>query len=209
VGSHNFSHVIVDDPGCSPEVFAAELAAAREVAVPLGVELRSFVYPRNAIAHLDTLAAAGFAGYRGRRPAPPFAALSGWRRKAALLADRVRPRPGSAVLPEHDPSGLWNIPQTYLFSPATAGRRLPPAVWARRPIGRLRQAARERSLFHLWFHPYNVTADPERALDALDRICRVAAQLRDRGRLDVVTMGDLAARLGTAGAGPRREPVSP
>ena len=138
VGSHSFSHVIVDDPGCSADVFAAELTAARQVAEPLGVELRSFVYPRNAIAHLDTLRAAGFTSYRGGRPAKPFAGLSGWQRKAALLVDRVSPRPGSAVRPEHHDSGVWNIPQTYLFAPVTAGHHLPPALWARRPIGRPR-----------------------------------------------------------------------
>ena len=62
-------------------------------------------------------------------------------------------------------------------------------------MARLRQAARHRSLFHLWFHPYNVTADPERAFAALDRICAAAARLRDAGDLDILTMGDLAARL--------------
>lgn len=195
VGSHAFSHVIVDDPGCSAEVFASELAAARAVADPLGVALRSFVYPRNAIGHLDTLAAVGFTNYRGGRTTRPFAGLSGLPRRAAALVDRVLPLAGSAVQPARHDSGLWNIPQTYLFAPVTARRRLPPAVWARRPIGRLRQAARHRSLFHLWFHPYNVTANPDRAVASLTAICRAAAQLRDRGRLDVVTMGSLADRL--------------
>jgi hypothetical protein len=92
---------------------------------------------------------------------------------------------------------VWNVPQTYLFAPATARRRLPPALWARRPIGRLRQAARERSLFHLWFHPYNLTADPDRALATLDVLCAAAARLRDQSRLDILPMGTLAARLAT------------
>jgi hypothetical protein len=103
------------------------------------------------------------------------------------------------VRPVWDEAGLWNIPQTYLFAPATARRRLPPALWARRPVGRLRQAARERSLFHLWFHPYNVTAAPDRSIAALDRICAAAAGLRDRGRLDTLTMAQLAARLTPGG----------
>ncbi|NDU79241.1 hypothetical protein GWI34_42670, partial [Actinomadura sp. DSM 109109] len=55
--------------------------------------------------------------------------------------------------------------------------------------------AKDRSLFHLWFHPYNVTADPRRALAALDRICAEAARLRDAGRVDTLTMGELAASL--------------
>lgn len=202
VGSHSFSHVMMGDPGCTPEVFASELAAARKAADPLGVELRSFVFPRNSIGHLDTLAAAGFTSYRGGRPAPAFAGTEPRLRKAALLVDRVMPLAGSAVRPVRDPSGVWNLPQTYLFAPATARTHLPPALWARAPIGRLRQAARTRSLFHLWFHPYNITADPDRALDALDRIGQAAARLRDAGKLDVLTMSQLADRLDGATARP-------
>ena len=48
----------------------------------------------------------------------------------------------------------------------------------------------------MWFHPYNVTADPDRALRALDVICREAARLHAAGRLEVMTMGGLAAHLG-------------
>jgi hypothetical protein len=124
--------------------------------------------------------------------------MPSWQRQAAALVDRVRPLAGSAVLPARDASGVWNVPQTYLFAPATARRRLPPVLWARRPIGRLEQAARERSLFHLWFHPYNLTAAPDRTLATLDIICRAASRLRDRGRLDILPMGSLTARLAPA-----------
>jgi hypothetical protein len=120
------------------------------------------------------------------------------------LADRVRPLAGSSAAAERHPAGVWNVPQTFLFAPAERRARLPVALWARAPIARLRQAARQRSLFHLWFHPNNVIADPGRALLALDRICAEAARLRDGGRLDVLTMGSLAERLDaevSAGAG--------
>ena len=205
VASHGFTHVVVDDPACTPEVFASELRAAVQVAAQRGLELRSFVYPRNAIAQVPLLAEHGFRCYRGGRPVPPFAGAPAWRRRALALVDTVRPLRGSAVLPARHPSGVWNVPQTYLFAPVERGGRLPPAVWARRPIARLRQAARHRSLFHLWFHPYNVTADPARALVALDRVCAAAARLRDAGRLEVVTMGQLATRL-DAGVTPAPSP---
>ena len=159
VASHGFTHVVVDDPACTPEVFASELRAAVRVAGERGLALRSFVYPRNAIAQIPLLAEHGFRCYRGGRPVPPFAGAPAWRRRALALVDTVRPLRGSAVLPARHPSGVWNVPQTYLFAPVERGGRLPPAV-GRRPIARLRQAARHRSLFHLWFHPYNVTADP-------------------------------------------------
>lgn len=205
IGCHSFSHVIVDDPACTREVFAGELAASQAVAEASGVgALRSFVYPRNSIAQVDRLAEHGFRCYRGGRPTPAFAGEQGWRRRVLAAVDKVQPLAGSAVRPAWHPGGVWNVPQTYLFAPATSGRRLPPAVWVRRPLARLQQAARHRSLFHLWFHPYNVTAAPERSLDALDRICAAATRLRDAGRLDVVTMGDLAARLDTTRAAATR-----
>ena len=203
VGSHSFSHVIVVDPACTPAVLDSELGAATALAAARGVDLRSFVYPRNKVAQVALLGDHGFRCYRGGRPAPPFAGRPGWQRRALGVVDKVRPLGGSAVLPAAGDGAVWNVPQTYLFDPA-ASPRMPARLWSRRPIARLRQAARHRSLFHLWFHPYNVTAAPERSLDALDRICAAAARLRDAGRLDVVTMGDLAARLDTTRAAATR-----
>jgi len=194
VASHSFSHVIVDDAACTPEVFHSELSAATAVAAERQVSLRSFVYPRNKIAQVARLGEHGFRCYRGGRPAPPFAGRPGWQRRALGLADKVRPLAGSAVHPAPGDGGVWNVPQTYLFAPSAASR-VPVALWARRPVARLRQAARHRSLFHLWFHPYNVTAAPDRAFAALDRICVAAARLRDADELDILTMGDLASRL--------------
>ena len=188
IGCHSFSHLIAGDAGCGEDAFGSDLAACRRLAAAAGLDLRSFVYPRNAIGHVDRLRDHGFVCYRGSA-----AAWSGGR--VLRVADRVRPLGRSAARPERHPSGVWNLPQTYLFAPATRARRVPVGLWTRRPLARMRLAARERSLFHLWFHPYNVTAAPDRALTALDAICREAARLRDAGRLDVLTMGQLADRL--------------
>jgi peptidoglycan/xylan/chitin deacetylase (PgdA/CDA1 family) len=197
---HGFSHAMIGDEGCPAEVLDSELEASAEAAGGLGVTLRSFVYPRNSIGHLAGLAAHGYVAYRGSRVGPPFRGRPSWQRSALRAVDRVRPLAGSAVQPARHAAGVWNVPQTYLFAPATQRSWLPVGIWVRRPIARLRQAARHRSLFHLWFHPYNLTAAPERAIAALDRICARAARLRDAGRLDVVTMGGLADRLTAAGA---------
>jgi peptidoglycan/xylan/chitin deacetylase (PgdA/CDA1 family) len=197
VGCHSFAHVMAGEPGCSRAAFDSDLAACRVLAGADGVALRSFVYPRNSIGHVEALAPQGFSAFRGP-PAAPFAGRSPAARRALRLVDRVRPLSGSAVTAERHPAGVWNVPQTFLFAPAERRARLPVAVWTRAPRARLRQAARERSLFHLWFHPYNITADAGRALAALDRVCAEVARLRDAGRLDVLTMGALADRLDAA-----------
>lgn len=193
IGCHSFSHVMAGEPGCSKEAFGTDLAACRDAADALGVSLRSFVFPRNSIGHVDRLAEHGFSCYRGR-PAEPFADRPSAVRAALRVVDRAYPLGGSASFPRRHPSGSWDIPQTFLFAPADH-RRLPIRVWVQRPVARLRQAAGHRSVFHLWFHPHNITADPERALLALRMVCAEAARLRSSGRLDVLPMGDLAAQL--------------
>lgn len=194
IGSHSFSHLIVDDPACTHEVFSSELAAATSVAADRGLELRSFVYPRNAIAQVERLAENGFRSYRGTRPSPSFAGRSAWQQRVLRSVDHVYPLGGSAAQPVRHASGVWNIPQSYYLFGPTPGRRLLPTFHRWRPIARLRQAARHRSLFHLWFHPHNVIAE-RGALDTLERICAAAARLRDAGRIDVVPMGALTAQL--------------
>jgi hypothetical protein len=194
VGSHSFSHIIVDDPACTPDVFSSDLTAATTAAAGRGVELRSFVYPRNAVAQVERLSEHGFRSYRGKRPVRSFAGRPGWQQRALRLADRVYPLRGSAALPERHESGVWNIPQCYYLFGPTSHRRVLPTLHTRRPVARMRQAARHRSVFHLWFHPHNIVDEPG-GLATVERICAVAASLRDAGRIDVVTMGALAKRL--------------
>jgi peptidoglycan/xylan/chitin deacetylase (PgdA/CDA1 family) len=193
IGSHSFSHLIVGDPGCSTEAFATDLAACRELASAIGVDLRSFVYPRNTIGHLEVLADQGFASYRGLRPST-FTGLGRWGRALARAVDRVRPLAGSIVLPERD-GRLWNLPATNLYAPFDRARYLPFGAWVGQQARRLEQASRHGSLFHLWFHPHNLIDDPEQALSGLGRILTRASELRASGRLDNLTMDGLARML--------------
>jgi peptidoglycan/xylan/chitin deacetylase (PgdA/CDA1 family) len=193
IGSHSFSHLIVGDPDCSEEAFRSDLVACREVARETGVELRSFVYPRNTIGHLDVLPEQGFRAYRGLRPAA-FADRGNGVRRLMRALDKVTPLEGSNVLPE--PVGaLWNIPATNLFAPFDRARYMPLSVWGWQQSRRLRHAARNRGLFHLWFHPHNLLDEPETALGTLEKILVTANELRGHGQLDNLTMTDLSDRL--------------
>ncbi len=193
IGSHSFSHLIVGDPGCSEEAFASDLKACRRLAGAVDVELRSFVYPRNTIGHLDVLADNGFTAYRGLRPGT-FPDLGGWPRAMARIVDKVRPLAGSIVMPVRN-GRLWNIPATNLYAPFDRARYLPFRSWVTQQVHRLEQAGRHRSLFHLWFHPHNLIDDPRRAFEGLERILARAGDLRRQGLVDNLTMGELANRL--------------
>lgn len=193
IGSHSFSHLIVGDPGCSEEAFASDLKACQQVAAAHELQLRSFVYPRNTIGHLDVLAGHGFEAYRGLRPAT-FPDLGGVPRFVARVADRIRPLPGSVVMPERN-GDLWNLPATNLYAPSDRAGYIPMRSWIGQQVRRLEQAGRHRALFHLWFHPHNLLDEPERAISGLERILRRAAELRERGSVQNLTMGELTQHL--------------
>lgn len=186
IGCHTFSHIVVGDPGCSVEAFDSELRACERVARAHDVTLRSFVYPRNTIGHVPELVRHGYTAYRGRRH-DPFVRF-GRAGSMVRLVDRFRPLPASVVRPVAE-DGIWNMPATCLFS--IEGRRW-PGLWMRQMRRRLRHAARHGGLFHVWFHPHNLVRGGRRTLDLFEELLAEAAELRDQGRLETLTMGAYA-----------------
>jgi len=195
IGSHSFGHVIAGDPGCSELAFESDLVAAKAVAELAGLELRSFVYPRNSIGRLDVLERHGFVAFRGPTP-PRFEGLPEWRRRVAGVADAIRPLASQTVHPARD-GALVDVPQTFLFDPGSKkARRFGTAGWSWLMRRRLRHAVRTGSLFHLWFHTHNLATHPERAHKAMEHLFADARRYIDEGRLENLTMGAVADRFG-------------
>src|SRR5262245_15822840 len=110
VGSHSFSHVIFGDRGCSRETASSEIAACAALARRMGLELRSFAFPRNSVGHLDVLAQYGLVCYRG--PGPHWYEQDdspGLLGRLNHVLDVIRARTPPTVLPQRTPEGLWNI----------------------------------------------------------------------------------------------------
>jgi hypothetical protein len=194
VASHSFSHAIFGDAGCSAAAAEAEVRACVAAAAPWGVELRSFVYPRNRVGHLDALPRHGFRCYRGPDPAW-FATLPRKPRRLAHFLDDLLALPPPTVLPRRE-GALWNIPGSMMLQGMDGPRRLIPAgCRTRRALAGLQRAARRREIFHLWFHPVNFSAELDRMLSLFEPVLAQAARLRDRGELEVLTMGEMVERL--------------
>ena len=99
IGSHGFSHMIVGDPGCSRDCFRSEIRACVEQAEKRGITLKSFIFPRNSVGHLDVLAEHGLSTFRGVTPAW-YTRLPGPPRRLARLVDSVLPIPPPVVAPK-------------------------------------------------------------------------------------------------------------
>jgi len=196
IGCHSFSHVIFGDDGCSRASAESEIAACVRLAREMGVELRSFAFPRNQVGHLDVLRHYGFKCYRGPEPVwyenthmPP--AL----RRMARLLDVLTASTPPVVRPERNASGLWNIPGSTIYFPIHGLRRLVPMqLRIRKALKGLREAGRRGRVFHLWFHPTNLADQTDAMFAGLRRILLAATELRHRGELEIMTMGQIAER---------------
>lgn len=199
VGSHSFSHPIFGDPGCSVEAADSDLARCVREAQTLGIELRSFVFPRNSAGHHHLLARHGFTCWRGLEPTWYNRRGPGPLRRLGHLADVVAARRPPTVLPTRDEHGLWVIPASASFLPVDGVRRaIPIERRVTRAVRGLDQASLDRRICHLWSHPINLATDPPATLDMFRRVLDHAARLRDRGALDVLTMGQVAELMNQA-----------
>jgi len=156
---------------------------------------RTFIFPRNQVAHVDVLAAHGFSGYR---LGPP-------RRSRALsllqevnLGAKAEPVPPAAV-PQAIPAG-------YFINWRAGPRRLvPPAITRRRARRILEDAARTGGVAHFWTHPENIASAPDTLVN-LRAIVEEAARLRAEGRIEIQTQKDFVDAL--AGGGEEQRPCA-
>ena len=193
IGSHSFSHMIVDK-GCGPETFASELKASKAAAAEWDVSLESFVFPRNVINHLDVLAESGITAFRGITP-NWTSSLPHWLQRPARFVDAFLPSGTPTSRPSFR-SGMWDIPASYFYLHRTGwGRLVPIKVRVQKAISGLQRAGNRREVFHLWTHPFNVASDPVPLLWGLESIFRKVNDLRASGLIENVTMGGLARQL--------------
>jgi len=194
IGCHSFSHVIFGDEGCSRAAAESEIATCVRLAREIGVELRSFAFPRNRLGHLDVLSEYGFKCYRGPEPVwYETAGLPPVLKRLARLVEVLTAASPPVVLPEKSQSGMWNIPGSTIYFPMYGLRRfVPMQLRIGRALKGLHAAARRRRIFHLWFHPTNLADQTDAMFAGLRQILRRAAELRQRGQLAILTMSEIA-----------------
>jgi len=173
IALHGVTHV---PWGTVDEGFARAELALLERLRPEIRGARTFIYPRNDVAHAQLLPGAGVEGYR---LAPPR------RSRARSLASEAN----IFSRPEKDPpaGNPIAIPAGYFVNYQHGPRRLVPQLLS---LLRLRnlldRAERTGEVVHYWLHPENVAAAPA-TLDLLRATVEEVARRRDAGRCRVLT----------------------
>ena len=191
VGSHTHTHLVFSE--ATREEARSDIEQSVAIAKRHGIDLTSFVYPRNRIAHRDMLSDAGFEVYRGidsrwyeksQLPAPVV--------KGTRFADEATQWTPPTVIPRTE-SGLVEVPGSQVFRPAHGmWRHTPKGSQRTRAIAGLDRAARTGEIFHVWFHPFNFAHNPGHLLEAFETVLAHAQSLVRQGCLDILTMREVA-----------------
>ena len=198
IGCHSFSHIPLNHPDITADMFADELATWCEIADTWNISPSSFVYPRNVIGFRPLLASYGFKGYRGRTPLPWW--LNGTLQPVTKVASLYRSGAAAPVVkPSVDRYGLVNVPASlYLFGfegPfATAVEQLtadPIVCAAKRGI---EEVAAGTGVFHLWMHPNNLISVRER--NRLRTIFAHLDSVRNDDDINIAPMKEVISQYG-------------
>jgi hypothetical protein len=197
VGLHGgLTHLMWTGPETSAKVAQQEFEAGQRALEEIGIQPRSFVFPRDLVTYLFILATHGIRSYRGRAPILSEKLGLTLAGRIARLSEELSQLTPPPVWPEEILPGLWNIPASMpLYSLGKAASRLAPL---RSRLNRVRRgiaaAARQCGIFHLCFHPQNLVEAPW-AFSTIETILAEIAKWRDSGEVEIITMNQVVDRV--------------
>ena len=193
IGCHGFSHVEIGQPDVPDDLVSAELSASQTAAASMGIDVKSFVFPRNVIGNREALATAGFTCYRTRYPRPLDSTPIRLPRKGFEFA---LGRPAPLVTPSIDEHGLVAIPPSIdLFGFEGPIRRMSRPLRDTPVLDRVERglaaAIADDGLVHLWCHPHDLARPGGK--ERFRRVLTAIEAARADG-LTVETMDSVAQR---------------
>ncbi len=195
IGSHSFTHMVYGDPGCSEQAAESDLRACIAAAESKGIELRSFVFPRNVEGHHRLLAKYGFTSYRGEDPVW-YRATPGAVKRGLHLVDQALAIEPPVSVPTETLPGLWNIPGSMLLLHRGGIRRVVSVdATIEKARKALKRAVEKRAVFHLWFHPFNLSQHRGMMFAALRGILSEVAAMHQRGLIECKTMSQVVTGM--------------
>ena len=203
IGSHTFCHYYCLERGQTKESFYSDIEAAVKLARLREVKLSSLVFPRNQFNkdYLSVLQENNVLCFRGN--------VKGWLYKAASTESGSYVRRIIRFIDSYvnlsdqncykldDLSALqpFNIPASRFLRPVIPRLRVLEGVKMRRIKKSLLYAAKNKLLFHLWWHPHNFAANTDENIAHLEQILKYYTKLRDAYGMQSLNMEEVSDLL--------------
>lgn len=203
IGTHTFCHYYCLEPGQGPEDFRADLDAAQKIAEAMGLRIRSLVFPRNQFnsEYLSVCQASGLDSYRGNPASWLYAGRnkneeSLFRRALRIMDAYINISGQHCHTPDYMMNGpLVNVAASRFLRPWSRKLRWLEPLRLHRIKRAMRHAAKNKLLFHLWWHPHNFGANLNENMHFLEEILRYYRELQQQYGFETATMSDITDQL--------------
>lgn len=192
IACHSFCHPIFSDPGCSRETAESDVAKCVTLAKEKGIDLNSFVFPRNSPGHLDVLSEHGFKVFRGKDTAFCNLKPEILRKGMVLFSDMLAITPPVVVAKLILDKKLVEVKSSMLFRFAHgASKFIPKGTRFKKAKKGIDAAIRKRKIFHIWLHPISFAWETSEMFDEFEKILAYAYSQKRSGNLKISTLQEI------------------
>ena len=203
IGSHTFSHYYCLEKGQTKQDFKEDLLQAKKIALKSGIELKSFVFPRNQYNkdYLSVCEELGFTSFRGNEKLWLFSSKTRgndtFLRRPFRLLDSYVNLSGHNCYPVKDlrKDSLLNIPSSRFLRPYSKRLHSFESLRLKRITRSMTRAAKKGLVYHLWWHPHNFGINLRENFSFLEEILCHFSKLKQEYHFESVSMQELTQTL--------------
>jgi len=204
IGSHTFSHYYCLEEGASPPQFEADMLAWKQASDAFDVVGKSHCFARNQYdqRYIDICQNLDISAYRGNENIwfyrPTSYEQETMLRKIFRWIDTYAPITShqcKTVAQISKASRPYNITSSRFlraFYPRLS--RLEP-LKVRRILTGMSYAAKQKKIYHLWWHPHDFGENTEENFEMLEQILRHYAALKNRYGMNSLNMAEISSQI--------------
>lgn len=204
IGTHTYCHFYCLEKGQTIEQFGADLKMAKKVAENFNIKLESIVFPRNQInsEYLKLCHDNGIISYRGYENHSAYTPSIKQKSKnpiqrAIRLIDAYINITGKHTykLELLKSNGIINLPSSRFFRPYSKSLKFLELLKVNRIKNAMSTAAKNKELYHLWWHPHNFGKHMDENFAMLEEVFKTYSKLNTKYNFTSSTMTELAKKL--------------
>ena len=200
IATHTYSHFYCLEKGASLEAFCKDLDMAINISKENGFEIKSIVFPRNQydMTFLELCSKMGIKSFRGTQLSWVHRSrnqneLTSLHRVIRFIDSYINlTGPNIYKNLSINSKQLINIPASFFFRPFSLKLCFLEWLKIKRLKNSMLRAAREGSLFHLWWHPHNFGKNIEENIGQLESILIYYTELKNQFGMKSKTMNEIA-----------------
>ncbi len=201
IATHTFSHYYCLEKIHNPDAFKADLSSAINAAEDFGLQIKSIVFPKNQLNRdiLPILTELGITSYRGNESSWAYNAVANKKnnaifRRAFRLLDAYFNLSGynTYQIDELARENPYNIPSSRFLRPCPERYRILDNLRLFRIKKAMSYAAKNQTVFHMWWHPHNFGKNILENIIFLKKILKHYEILKKKYGMISFNMGELA-----------------